>query len=284
MGARFTERGRRRASAHHPGRRAAAAPLRDAGLQRPDQERLLLAGMVGGVEVALREPHGRSPRPHRAACSARSATRSPSRTAGFAFGPAAGSSRSSSRCRATRPRRRSWSAPRCWPRRASSRSPASASTRPAPGFFRCSQRMGAPVEVEELGDPVRRAGGRPGRAARRALRATEVAAGEIPGAHRRDPPARRAGLAGRGDDRLPRGRRAPGEGERPARPHRRKPARGRAAGPRSRATTSTSTGGERAAARARCGPPATTGWPWPSRCWARCRAPGSGSTTWPARR
>ena len=29
-----------------------------------------------------------------------------------------------------------------------------------------------------------------------------------------------------------------------------------------------------------CEPPATTGWPWRSRCWARCPAPGSRSTIW----
>ncbi len=150
------------------------------------------------------------------------------------------------------------------------------------GFLAVLARMGAPVAVEDVtehfGEPVADLVVRPAR-----LRATEVAAGEIPALIDEIPLL--AVLASRAEgttvfrqvgelrvkesDRLGLiaenlravGCRAEVSGRRSARRGRR--ARRRAG---------------------RCGPPPITGWPWRSPCSARCRAPGSGWTTWRARR
>ena len=80
---------------------------------------LLLAGIVGGVEVALREPHGRS-RDHTERMLREFGYRWPSRTAGFASSQPEHRALRSPGARRLRLRRRSSSAPPCWPRRASS--------------------------------------------------------------------------------------------------------------------------------------------------------------------
>ena len=118
---------------------------------------------------------------------------------------------------------------------------------------------------------------------RRALRATEVAAGEIPGLIDEIPLL--AVLASRAEGTTvfrEVGELRVKESDRLGLIAENLRAVGRS-GRGGRGTTFTSRAEERTA-RAPCGPPAITGWPWPSPCSARCRAPGSGSTTWPARR
>ena len=104
-----------------------------------------------------------------------------------------------------------------------------------------------------------------------------------PRPHRRDPDAGGARLARGRRDRLPRRRRAAGQGERPARAHRREHPRGRWEG-RGAGRRSPRRGRRERRRGAGCAPPATIGSPWRSRCWARCPARGSRSTTWPAPR
>ena len=169
---------RRRASAHHPGRRAGCRSATRCRSRAPrSRARSCSPGVAGGVEVELREPHGRS-RDHTERMLRAFGYAVEERDGWIRFAPT-GRHRAvrARRFRATRPRRRFSSAPRCWPKAASSGSPAWASIRRGPASLAVLERMGATVEVEERGRPVRRAGGRSGRAARRRLRATEVGAG-----------------------------------------------------------------------------------------------------------
>ena len=196
---------------------------------------------------------------------------------------AAGSSRSSSRCRAIRPRPRSSSG---------------AAMLAEGGELRIAAR-GRESDADRVPRGAR-ADGRAGRrsrtrpstsasrwaiwsCARPQLRATEVAAGEIPGLIDEIPLLAVLASRARGHDHLPRGRRASGQGERPARPHRREPSVG---GMSRRGLGRRSARGRRrrAAARAGARAPATTAWRWRSPCSAPCRARGSGWTTWRARR
>ena len=153
---------------------------------------LLLAGLAGGVEVALREPHGRS-RDHTERHAPRLRLPAWTRpTAGSGSRPT-GRHRAvrARRCPATRRRPRFWSARPCWRKAASSASPAWASIRRGPGSSRCSRgwarrsRWRTSPSTSASPWPTWSCG-------RRALRATEVAAGRDPGADRRDSPARGA--------------------------------------------------------------------------------------------
>ena len=241
---------------------------------------LLLAGMVGGVEVALREPHGRS-RDHTERMLRAFGYRVAEQDGWLRFQPAARSCPSISRFRETRLRRRSWSAPPCWPRPASFAITGVGLNPTRTGFLQVLRRMGARSGCEELetrvGEPVGDLIVRPVGAARnRGHRRGD------PRADRRDPLL--AILASRaegttvfrevGELRVKESDRLGLIAEN---------LRAVGGGPRWWATTSTSTGGE-APPRARSGPPAITASRWPSRCWARSLAPGSGSTTWPAPR
>ena len=191
MGARFTEHGGDGLPLTVRG--GALAPLRYEMPVSSAQIKsaLLLAGVAGERRGRAAGAARAIARPHRADAPRLRLSRWRRGTAGSASARPAGSSRSSSRCRATRHRRRSWSARRCWPTVASSGSPGSGVNPTRTGFLAVLDahgRRGRDRESvgERFGEPVADLVVGPAR-----LRGTEVAAGEIPGSDRRDPAARR---------------------------------------------------------------------------------------------
>ena len=182
---------------------------------------LLLAGLAGGVDVALREPHGRS-RDHTERLLRAFGYRVDETDGWIRFAP-------TGRLEAFEmqvpgdPSSAAFLLGAAVLAEAGELRIARVGVNPTRiGFLAVLARMGAPVMVvdatEHFGEPVADLVVRPTR-----LRATEVAAGEIPGLIDEIPLL--AVLASRaGDDGVPGGRRAAGQGERPAGTHGGEPA------------------------------------------------------------
>ena len=191
---------------------------------------LLLAGLAGDVEVSLREPHGRSRDHTERLLRAFGYDGRRRMTAGSTSNRPAGSSRSSSRCREIPHRPRFWSASRAGRRRARLRIAgrwASIPTRT--GFLQVLARMGAPVGIEDatdqFGEPVADLVVRPASFGERRSQPAR-----FPASSTKSRCSRCSPLGREGHHHLSAGRRAPGQGERPARPHRGEPPSGRRPG------------------------------------------------------
>ncbi len=183
---------------------------------------ILLAGLAGGVEVALREPHGRS-RDHSERLLRAFGYRVDETDGWIRFAPTGRLEPFELQVPGD-PSSAAFLVGAAVLAEAGELRIAGVGVNPTrTGFLAVLARMGAPVAVEDADRALRRARGRSGRAAGAAPRHGGRGRRD-PGTDRRDSPARGARGARRGNDGLPPGRRAPGEGERPAGPDRGEPA------------------------------------------------------------